>query len=772
MLGGSIIFLIFVGKILHIEILKNMKKLLVSALVLAMGTTAMAQQVDYSKMSVMLGSMVKERYAEIENTHRAPSSIDPLVMALVKANTEEVFARYGVKVMDSLDDLYIVAMKVSQMEQLSMDSDVVRIEANEPNEPNMDRTPALIGATKVNAGMGLPQAYTGKGVLVGIADAHFDYVHPMFRNPDGTTRIKWAWDMYTGRGATEGYRGIGSMYDTPEKLTAGKGSIDSLDYHGSHVASIAAGSSILNGKYRGIAYESDIVMFEAGLSDGTLDPTRPGTKRTLADNLADDFKSAAGKTLIEEYKYYSTYESNVACFMMMKHFFDYAKEKNQPAVLNCSYGAQSSLYSDYSLEEEFYNKLTGPGRIIVASAGNEGDEDIYRHKAANATLEDSLFVTIKTTRLQFRSKDGDFKITLRLNNAEHSEVTFTPADFDEKANSKMKVTRVKGRRGYYNFGFNYGYRRTLPNGEVAWWISLMVPDRFYVDYLDNKWGMAIKVEGSADIRMHGQSRKLLFKGRKNMRNAIHTVGTVGSYKEVIGVGLMYNRPNFININGKETSYSKSSNPDGYICNWSSAGPTYDGRIKPDVSAPGFNILAAQNSFLTGEEYEDSRRLTCEQWKDGGRTFEMVGLSGTSMSSPVVTGVVALWLQADPTLTPARIKEVIAATAKHPDTSLTYPNNIYGHGDIDAYAGLLKILNATSVIPTLSTKQADITLSGRTLHIQGADVASVTMYSMTGQIIMQTTTTDGTVQLPQLPSAVYAVQVNAKGRSMGSTLIRL
>ena len=32
-----------------------------------------------------------------------------------------------------------------------------------------------------------------------------------------------------------------------------------------------------------------------------------------------------------------------------------------------------------------------------------------------------------------------------------------PADFDEKANSKMKVTSVKGRRGYYNFGFNYGY---------------------------------------------------------------------------------------------------------------------------------------------------------------------------------------------------------------------------------------------------------------------------------------------------------------------------
>ena len=40
---------------------------------------------------------------------------------------------------------------------------------------------------------------------------------------------------------------------------------------------------------------------------------------------------------------------------------------------------------------------------------------------------------------------------------------------------------------------------------------------------------------------------------------------------------------------------------------------------------------------------------------------MIAESGTSMSTPVVTGIIALWLQADPTLTPAKIKEVLAAT---------------------------------------------------------------------------------------------------------------
>ena len=749
-----------------------MKKLFVLTLVLAMGTMAMAQQVDYSKMSRMLGNMVKERYAEIESTHRAASSIDPMVTALVKADNEEVFARYGAKVIDSLDDLYFVVMTVSQMEQLSMDSHVVRMEANEPDEPNMDRTSGIIGATKVNAGTGLPQAYTGKGVLVGIADSHFDYTHPMFRNADGTTRIKWAWDMYTGRGATEGYRGIGSLYDTPEKLMAGKGSIDSLDYHGAHVASTAAGSPILNGKYRGVAYEADLVMFEAALCNATIDPTG-SSNRTLADNVRDDFKSAAGAAAKEEYKVVTTYEPSIAKFMGMKRFFEYAKEHNQPAVMNCSFSAQMSLFNDRALEEEFYNKLTGPGRIIVASAGNKGDEDIYRQKAANATLEDSLYTRRTSADLEFRSKGGDFKITLILNNAAHTEISFTPADFDNNANSNMKVTKVRSRHGYYYyFGFNYGYRKTLSGGEEAWSLNLKIPDYRDVSFLNGDWAMAIKVEGSAEMRMIGERGRLFFKGQDDMINASYTIGSVGSYKEVIGVGMTCHRPNFINIAGKETSYSSTKNPEGYICSWSSAGPRFDGHLKPDVCAPGFNIIAAQDSYLTGREYNSSRRLTTEQWQENGHTYELVGLSGTSMSTPVVAGVVALWLQADPTLTPDRIKEVIAATAKHPDPKLTYPNNIYGRGEIDAYAGLLKILETTSVIPTLDTKQADITLRGRTLHIQGANVANVTVYSLTGQVMMQTTTTDGTVQLPQLPSAVYAVQVNAEGRSLGSTLIRL
>ena len=205
-------------------------------------------------------------------------------------------------------------------------------------------------------------------------------------------------------------------------------------------------------------------------------------------------------------------------------------------------------------------------------------------------------------------------------------------------------------------------RRILPNGDEAWFLKLVCPTRISMDYLNDICGMAIKVEGSAEMRMHGSRSKLFFK----------------------------------------QGWKASNSPEGRTCSWSSAGPTFDERMKPDVCAPGYYIFAAGNSNLMQKEIPSESKYFVEHFDYDGRSYPIMGISGTSMATPVVTGTVALWLQADPTLTPNRIREVIAATAKHPDPTLTYPNTIYGNGEIDAYAGLLKILNITSVT-NLSTQ---------------------------------------------------------------------
>lgn len=62
-----------------------------------------------------------------------------------------------------------------------------------------------------------------------------------------------------------------------------------------------------------------------------------------------------------------------------------------------------------------------------------------------------------------------------------------------------------------------------------------------------------------------------------------------------------------------------------------------------------------------------------------------------MAAPVVTGAIALWLQADPRLTPADCLDIFSKTCTHYDTSLAYPNNLYGYGQIDVEAGLREVL---------------------------------------------------------------------------------
>ena len=217
-------------------------------------------------------------------------------------------------------------------------------------------------------------------------------------------------------------------------------------------------------------------------------------------------------------------------------------------------------------------------------------------------------------------------------------------------------------------------------------------------------GAALIVNGSAEMFFVTAGGKSTFRGRREMINNPYTVGYPGACPNVICVGGSNRRNMIMNINGEKASSSISLLPENDVISWSSAGPTLDGRQKPDVLAPGYNIISAMSSCMTqASVIEDVAKIgssLIESWREDGRPVNMIAESGTSMSTPVVTGIIALWLQADPTLTPAKIKEVLAATSKHINEKVTYPNNTYGHGEINAYEGLLNILKINTVIPDL------------------------------------------------------------------------
>ena len=153
-----------------------------------------------------------------------------------------------------------------------------------------------------------------------------------------------------------------------------------------------------------------------------------------------------------------------------------------------------------------------------------------------------------------------------------------------------------------------------------------------------------------------------------------------------------------------------------------------------------------------------------------------------MASPCVAGIIALWLEADPTLSPEDVKNVFAKTATHIDETMEYPNNSYGYGEINAYAGLLEILGLNASVPSISSSQprdVKFRVNGKIIDItiEGHDNSryTVKVYSTDGKVIRaeKSNANHSTIDMSEAPSGVYAIQVNTSNcNTTGSTLVRL
>jgi hypothetical protein len=246
------------------------------------------------------------------------------------------------------------------------------------------------------------------------------------------------------------------------------------------------------------------------------------------------------------------------------------------------------------------------------------------------------------------------------------------------------------------------------------------------------------------------------------------------------VGCTQYREGVVNYKGdwKEAEHT----PRGLRNGMSSVGPTFDGRIKPDVMAPGVNIISSYSSYYL-EQHPDAYDITwdVEHFDFQGRTYAWNSNSGTSMSSPAVGGAIALWLQARPTLTPQEVLATLSRTCRHNEPQLSYPNNEYGYGGIDVYRGLLDLLG-TDKIKDVSQRhtRAHVRISGSQLLVTAAQPlrqpVRLRLYGLDGRCHLQTVIPAGpssfTFTLPPLSTGVYAVQLDGEESVSGSTLIRV
>ena len=166
-----------------------------------------------------------------------------------------------------------------------------------------------------------------------------------------------------------------------------------------------------------------------------------------------------------------------------------------------------------------------------------------------------------------------------------------------------------------------------------------------------------------------------------------------------------------------------------------------GLTKPEITAPGVFVISSLNSYYM-EEHPTATGDYGGYSTANGRTYPWGYASGTSMSTPAVAGAIALWLQANPTLTRDDIIGVLERTSRHPEEQLTYPNNHYGYGEIDVYRGLLDVLGITG-IPEISMHQsqgARIYVQHGMLHLVFNELptqpVTLTIYSTNGTLMQR------------------------------------
>ncbi len=604
------------------------------------------------------------------------------VSAFIKVNnsiSDAQLLALNIQVGTRAGKIWTVQVPVQHVEAFTQLSGIDYIQLDEPSTPHLDFARVTTRVDSVHGGFNLPMPYNGAGVIVGVVDAGFDFGHPSFFDTTGTVyRVKQAWLQKNNTGPNPAGYSYGT--EITDSTTLWNVGYDNLGTHGTHVGGICAGSgfgSPTGGKkFRGMAYKSDMVF--VGIT-----PDKSQWISTGATDMIDG----------------------------INYIFNYATSVSKPAVVNLSWGSPLGPRDGTGLFSQALDNLTGAGKIFVCSAGNNGGDSIHIQQTFTSTdtivqtflriepnpegkktwvdmwgdssktfcAEVALFNNGEIASTGFVCLDDsmhDFTL-LGINNdtcfvsitTSASEFNNRPRiflDFDNRSTIDSICIRVKGTDGTINF----------------WNTFVTNTTGYYGAFL--RYGYSWATNG----------------------DNVMTMSDIASSKSAISIGAYASKTSWTNISLQTYSYS-SYVTQGNLVPFSSHGPTSDNRIKPDITGPGLTVGSAISSYdstfySTGPDY----LFVINKYHNAGnnRDYPYGMLSGTSMSSPAVSGITALMLQVKPDLDPQTVKDIFAQTAITDGFTGTIPvggNEFWGNGKVNAYGSVKYVVQLVTGLQTIA-----------------------------------------------------------------------
>ena len=519
----------------------------------------------------------------------------------------------------------------------------------------LDKAVHDVRADSVQQGIGLPQGFKGKNVYIGVTDWGFDYTHPAFYDSTlSQTRIIAAWDQFKMSGPHPQGFNYGTEYAGASALLAAgsdTANIYSYSTHGTHVASIAGGCGA-GTAYRGVAYDANF-LFVTFLVDeaAVLDAWEWMYQKS----------QAAGKRLVINMSWglyhFGTLDGNSLLSQAITAYSDLGVVFVNSAGNNgnVNFHLKKTFNNDQlNSKVDFYSYAANAnmwGQSIHAwgEVGHSFSNGIVVKNASNTTLAESQFYSTNLTNTYIDTFLVAGTDTIFYNIA---------ADSAHPLNQKPQMRlRVK----CTNTALKILLKSTAIDGTVNYWnVTELTTDV-------GNWGMPFSYSGTGTTP----------------GDADHGISEPSCSDDVISVAAY--APSYQTPGGATVG--------GGLASFSSHGPRYDGVMKPDIAAPGVSICSAISS------YTDAAYTTISSVTFNNKTYDYAKFSGTSMAGPVVAGVCALILEANPWLSAAQVKQLIKETARTDNFTGVIPaigSPLWGMGKLNAYAAVQEALALVEV----------------------------------------------------------------------------
>ena len=482
----------------------------------------------------------------------------------------------------------------------------------------------------------------GAGVIVGFVDTGINYTDSLFRNVDGSTRIIGIWDQTNNSDNSNNienetakpFSAFSALYGTQytaEEINLALNSDNPASIvptrdengHGTFLASIAAGNRDERAGFSGAAPQASIAMVK-------LKPA----KQYLRDfYLIQDGAEA--------------YQEN-DIMMGVSYLYFLARKYSMPLVVCIPLGTNMGSHMGMSRLGQYLNQVSlSNGSAVITAAGNETGARHHFRAVMDADTDEV------TAELRVGEREAGFSMELWAENM-----------------------------GAYTVGF------ISPTGEVAREISVPLRGENTVSFLLEQTQITVYTQiadvsaGSQFIFMRFENPmsgiwRILIRNSLDIRETFHIWLPVRGFITDETYFLRPDPDTIITDPGNArypitvTAYDHTKNS---IYIHASRGYSLSGQIKPDLAAPGVNILGASVS---------GRRLT--------------RMSGTSVSAAHLAGAAAIllnWgvLNANyPYLNTPVLKSIFVRGAQR-NPALTYPNREFGYGTLNLYEAFLHLRN--------------------------------------------------------------------------------